>query len=162
MASNVWFFPAGNQTPFFLKQKQHFWVFLYLKKRLPFLERRLMFGSFLTFFFLFFFFFPHQFLFEICLVVCWNVSAEMKSLKLWEFYYLKANLIWYSLWKTVLKVILLYSSLCTITHNNKKLCQTMNKWLYCIYFYFSINIGLWVFSAAMPFGFTRNIPVVKY
>lgn len=148
-------FSAGNQTPFFLKQKQHFWFFLYLKKRLPFLEkRRLMFLSFSWFFFV------GSFQNMPCGMLrckCWNEEFEIVGI-----YYLKANLIWYSLWKTVLKVILLYSSLCTITHNNKKLCQTMNKWLYCIYFYFSINIGLWVFSAAMPFDFTRYIPVIKY
>jgi len=51
------FLPAGNQTPFFLKQKQRFWVFLCLKKRLPFLERRLTFVSFLVFLFFFFAFF---------------------------------------------------------------------------------------------------------
>lgn len=39
------------------------------------------------------------------------------------------------------------------THKGEKrktLCQATNKWLYCIYFYFYINIFLWVFGELVP------------
>lgn len=88
------FSPAGNQTSFFLKQKQHFWVFLYLKKRLPFLERRLMFVSFLLFFILFLSFFGWGFCFPSvpfqnlpCAMLkckCWNEEFEIVGILFFE------------------------------------------------------------------------------